>query len=97
MMEIIVAVIGSGALSAIISGLFSLYSAKKKKDGGIRAGVRILLYDRIKHLGNSYINAGSISGDQYEDLLSMHKAYHELGGNGYLNSIMDDVKRLKRT
>lgn len=96
-MEIIIAVIGSGALSALISGLFTVYSNRKKKDDGVRSGVRILLYDRIKHLGNVYINSGSVTGDAYEDLLSMHEAYHELGGNGYLDRIMADVGKLKRT
>lgn len=94
-MEIVLAIIGSGALSALISGIFSLVGKKKKETGGVTAGTRILLYDRIKYLGRSYIRAGSIASEDLEDIIEMHKVYHDdLGGNGYLDSLMDRVKKL---
>lgn len=55
----------------------------------------MLLYDRIKHLGKSYIERGSISTDELEDLVEMHAIYHEdLDGNGFLDAIMASVKAL---
>lgn len=94
-MELALAIIGSGALSALISGFFTLAANKKKKAGGVTAGTRILLYDRIKYLGRSYIRAGSIASEDLEDIIEMHKVYHDdLGGNGYLDSLMDRVKKL---
>lgn len=58
---------------------------------------RTILYDRIKHLAKAYIKRGWISVEEYEDLKRMHKVYHDdLNGNGFLDSIMDDVDRLEK-
>ena len=93
--ELVIAIIGSGALSALITGLIHLREQKLKKDDGVKAGVRILLYDRIKKLGLTYIQQGYITADALEDLEHMHEIYHrELSGNGYLDSIMNLVRRL---
>lgn len=94
---IIVAIISSGALSTLISGLFSLWQAKKKKRDGVRDGIKILLYDRIKHLGKAYIDRGYITAEELEDLTTMHDIYHDpdgLNGNGFLDAIMRTVKSL---
>ena len=58
---------------------------------------RTILYDRIKHLAKAYIKRGWISVEEYEDLKRMHTVYHDdLNGNGFLDSIMDDVDRLEK-
>ena len=95
MNDVVIAIIGSGALSALISGCISLMKDRKTKDDGVRAGVRMMLYDRIKFLGLKYIQHGSIDPEQLEDIIEMHKIYHtDLGGNGYLDSVMGQVKAL---
>lgn len=94
---IIIAIISSGALSTLISGLFNLWQLRKKKQDGVREGIKILLYDRIKHLGKDYIERGYISSDELEDLTTMHEIYHDpdgLNGNGFLDAIMKNVKNL---
>ena len=58
---------------------------------------RTILYDRIKHLAKSYIKRGYITVEEYEDLKRMHKVYHdELGGNGFLDAIMEEVDKLEK-
>lgn len=58
---------------------------------------RTILYDRIKHLAKSYIKRGHITVEEYEDLKRMHKVYHdELNGNGFLDSIMEEVDKLEK-
>ena len=69
---VIIAVIGSGALSAVISGIFQVLQGKSQKEKGIGAGTRILLYDRIKYLGRKHIADGFISAEDLEDLIAMH-------------------------
>ncbi|HOP12101.1 MAG TPA: hypothetical protein PK629_11495 [Oscillospiraceae bacterium] len=97
-MEIMIAIIGSGALSALISGIFVIVRDRKAKKDGIRAGVRQLLYDKIKGLGKRYITENEITAEDLEDLMDMHKIYHdELSGNGYIDHIMEEVKKLKIT
>lgn len=94
-MEIIIAIIGSGVLSTIISGLFSLAQTKKAKEDGVTAGVRQLLYDRVKYLCKAHIERGYIATNDLDDLERMHKIYHDdLNGNGFLDDLMKNVRRL---
>lgn len=58
---------------------------------------RTLLYDRIKHIGKAHIAKGYITVEELEDLTLMHSVYHDkdkLNGNGFLDGIMDQVRRL---
>lgn len=92
---LVIAVISSGALSALISGLFMVISNIQKEDNGVRAGTRILLYDRIKHLGRTYIERGTITIEELDDIHDMHRIYHtDLGGNGFLDTLMKKIENL---
>lgn len=66
----------------------------KKTVRDLAGGQRIILHDRIKYLGRCYIQDEQIRLDDREDLLKMHDAYHQLGGNGNLKALMDDVLEL---
>ena len=58
---------------------------------------RTILYDRIKHLGKSYIARGYITVEELEDINLMHDVYHDkdkLGGNGFLDALMKTVHAL---
>lgn len=60
---------------------------------------RTILYDRIKHLGKSYIARGYITVEELEDLTHMHEVYHDkdkLNGNGFLDELMTAVNRLEK-
>jgi len=94
---VVLAIITSGTLSAFISGMFALASQRKQARNGVREGVRVLLYDRIKYLCKKAIKAGGITSDQLEDILSMHKVYHDIGGNGFLDSLIVQIKALPIT
>ena len=55
---------------------------------------RTILYDRIKHLGKSYIARGYITVEEKEDLSIMHSVYHDkdkLNGNGFLDDLMHTI------
>ena len=94
---IILAIISSGALSTLISGLFSIWQMRKKKQDGVREGIKILLYDRIKFLGKKYIERGYVTTEELEDLTTMHDIYHDpegLNGNGFLDALMNNVSKL---
>lgn len=106
MNEVFTAILGGSAGAAVITGVFSLIKwgmdrgaskADKKEDNedDIKTALRILLYDRIKHLARSYIRKGSITTGDLEDLMMMHKVYHDiLNGNGFLDELMEAVKEL---
>lgn len=56
---------------------------------------RTVLYDRIKHLGKSYIARGYVTIEELEDLDQMHGVYHtSLNGNGFLDNLMKAVHAL---
>ena len=62
---------------------------------GLTVVMRMLMYDRIKHLGNSYLKRDSISSEELADLIEMHRVYHDtLKGNGFLDTLMEKVKAL---
>ena len=69
---------------------------KKMMDVLVEAD-RTILYDRIKHLGKSYIARGYITVEELEDIDLMHTVYHDkdkLGGNGFLDALMQTVHTL---
>lgn len=61
---------------------------------GLQRGQRVLLFDRIKHLGERYLIAGEVDIDDRRNLHNMHDAYKALGGNGDLNILMNQVNQL---
>lgn len=106
-MELILAILGSSALAAIISGVFALLQNKQKTNfksveelqatqETLREGLQWVLYDRIKYLCKEHISKEYIASNDLEDLERMHKVYHDgLGGNGYLDDLMKAVRRLR--
>lgn len=57
--------------------------------------LRTQMYNLIKKDGKSYLARGSITSEELEDLIDSHRVYHDvLKGNGFLDSLMDKVKRL---
>ena len=57
--------------------------------------LKLLMLDRILHLGQSYVAKGEISFDDRKRLHDMHKCYHDgLGGNGDAKLIIEAVDSL---
>lgn len=71
-----------------------LETIEKKTDAQSEA-LKYIMYDRILYLGKKYIEKGSITFDERRILNNMHNSYHNgLGGNGDLNSLMNEVNEL---
>ena len=90
---VISAVTGSG-VTAIILALLQRKWARDDKSDAIVEALKVLMVDRVRHLGQAYIAAGSVSLPDKEALEEMHRAYKALGGNGHLNTIMAEVDDL---
>lgn len=56
---------------------------------------KVMSIDRIRYLGLCYIGSGGITLEEKETLHEMHDAYEALGGNGHLDTVMDEVDRLR--
>lgn len=103
MIDVIIAACG-GAFVAGAFGLIQSWLGRRaqKSDmtdaaiADLRAGLRVVLYDRIKHLSKKYIAEGEVSADALEDLISMHTIFHDnLDGDGLLDALMETVKGLR--
>ena len=54
-----------------------------------------LAHDRILFLGMSYIERGSITRDEYENLYEyLYRPYQKMGGNGSAKRVMQEVNKL---
>ena len=101
MSEVLIAAIAAcggatvGGLFQLIMWLVNRRAEKHDKRGEIADGVMLLLQDRVKYLAKHYISDGAVSAEDLEDLIRMHETYHRLGGNGYLDTLMANVKNLK--
>ena len=98
--------LGGSAVAALINAIAEGVRQKRKRkydkeDGkdanieALKAGLKWVLYDRIRFLGQHYISAGLVDFDDRRILNEMHKSYHEgLGGNGDLDNLMQQVNAL---
>lgn len=92
--SIIIAILSSSSIATIITAIINAIITHSKAYNSLLEANRILMKDRIKHLGNSYIQRGSITSEELQDLHEMHECYHDLGGNGFLDAIMNNVNHL---
>lgn len=96
-LTIILAVLGSGALSALISGIFArLHDKQQREDEQAQRNddTVFLYYYIIKSECKSYILQGFVDSDGLEVLIKAHEKYHAKGGNGYLDGLVNAVKTL---
>lgn len=89
--------VGAGLMAIIMAALQRHWKKKDDKEGAIAALVeaqKVLMIDRVRHLGNRYVSERSISLDDKETLQDMFMSYRKLGGNGHLDTIMAEVNKL---
>lgn len=71
-----------------------LNTTEKNLDS-LKEGMKYIIYDRIRHIGQAHINAGEIDFDDRRILNNMHHCYHDgLGGNGDLDKLVQEVNCL---
>lgn len=104
--EIIIAVLGGSALSALITQVGNYISDRRKrkdtvedrtedKDAALKQGIKLLLADKIQYLGLRYIEEGEVTFSNKKMLNEMHSVYHSgLGGNGDFDDLMEEFNEL---
>lgn len=71
-----------------------LEARRSKKSANTRLLVGIA-HDRITYLGMKYVERGSITQDEYENLNDyLYEPYAAAGGNGSARRVMEEVKKL---
>ena len=92
------AVTGSGVASVVIALLQRKWAKQDQHDERVSALVeanKVLMIDKVRYLGKTYIAAGGIHLEDKENLKEMYDAYKRLGGNGHLDMVMAEVNHLK--
>ena len=90
--SIVAAIFASTGFWAFIT---YLVQRKDTKDSAQAQMLKGLGHDRICYLGESYINRGYITKDEYENLHDyLYVPYKKLGGNGTAEKIVNDVADL---
>lgn len=90
--------VGSGLMSILQAYLNRRWGKADKEDARIMALVeanKVTMVDRVTYLGKKHIAAGHISLSEKNNLEEMHRAYKALGGNGHLDTVMEEIGRLK--
>lgn len=88
--------------AAIVAGLGMAYryliskmKVNKAEQDAICDGVKALLRDRIIQGYNYYYHGkGACPMYAMDSLQEMYRAYHDLGGNGTISKLMDDIAGL---
>lgn len=82
--------------SVLASSGFWIYVQKRQDTKDQTKKLLIgLAHDRIVHLAAKYVERGSITHDEYENLcVFLYTPYIELGGNGAAKRLMEAVDQL---
>lgn len=92
MTNIIIAIIGSGALTALITNIFNLIngSSRQKKVNQI-----LLLGELERRISNARVK-GSISDEQLKIVTDIVELYHAEGGDGYADGLIAEARTMPR-
>ena len=101
-MEILLIVIsglfGSGFTGIIVACLQHHWAKKDREDTRLDALVnaqKLTMIDQVKRSAKKYIHLGQISLEEKEHLIEQYNAYKALGGNGHLDTTVNEINRLK--
>lgn len=88
--QIIIAFIGGGALTAIIEIIRNTVDKKSAKN----VALQFLLLQYIREEAQRHIAEEKISSEDLRMWLEMYKTYKRLGGNGYADELKNKITRL---
>lgn len=91
LITILLAIFGCTGFWQLILWLVQSRASKKSTEHKALTG---LLHDRIFSLCNRYIDVGSITAEEYRNLLALYEPYQALGGNGTARALKEEVDRL---
>ena len=82
--------------TVIASSGFWAYIQKRSEKKDVKTQMLVgLAHDRILFLGMRYIERGSITRDEYENLYEyLYRPYEKMGGNGSAKRVMQEVNKL---
>ena len=92
---ILCALLGSGAATALVNALLERRAAVRRTETGESQGMRWLLQDRLEQQALAYMRRGYVTYGELRSWNRGHHIYHDLlGGNGDLDGLREELKRL---
>lgn len=92
---IIIAIISSGAFTTLINAVLNYLNKRSEKKSNINKALMCLLGYELKNECHRIIKAKNLSLNDLEQLQELNNIYHEMGGNGYVKSLMSKVEQLE--
>lgn len=83
------------ALPVILGYIVWLLQQQKKSRDANSKGTMLLLRVQLIEYHDKYMKKGSIPSYAYENFDEMYKAYHELGGNGMVTHMKEEIEQLR--
>ena len=81
-------------LTALMGYIVRLLKKQKKDRDANSKGTMLLLRVQLIEYHDKYTILGSIPSYAYENFCEMYEAYHELGGNGMITKMKEEIDEL---
>ena len=83
----------TGALGALVGFLATKLHTRTKHDRSMQIGMRCLLRKEIVDAYEKFIVDGKpISVERKREVIEAYEAYHDLGGNGVVSDMFEEIK-----
>ena len=85
----------AAGMGALFRWLVKRFRENDRRQAAMENGIQALLRDRLVHAFYHYTERGWISLHGLEAVDKMYAEYHNLGGNGTVTKLWDDLHRLE--
>ena len=82
-------------LTSFLSYIVWLLKKQKRDRDANSKGTMLLLRVQLIEYHDKYCAIGHIPSYAYDNFIEMYKAYHELGGNGMITKMKEEVEALE--
>ena len=96
---IIIAVIGSGLITAIVNAVIRQMEKKRDDKTLEKKALRLLILGEIREYGKDLVRKceenGGIEQMDYNHFDELYKTYKALNGDGFADKVNDEIKKLQ--
>ena len=65
-----------------------------KEQTAMKAGIQVMLRDRIRQAHTHLMDKGYASVEDRDNIFNMYEQYHQLGSNGVVDGLLDEICEL---
>lgn len=82
------------ALPIVLGYIVWLLKRQKRDRDANSKGTMLLLRVQLIEYHDKYMEQGNIPSYAYDNFIEMYEAYHELGGNGMVTKMYEEIREL---